>query len=140
MKYQAKYQDVDPGTYIHLRVSSGLSPKTLEAAKIGLNNSICSVVILDVTNNDQPIGMGRIIGDGACHCQIVDICVLPAHQKQGLGKLIMQNLKAIIDESLPASCYVSLIADGDAYRLYELYGFKEVWPASRGMAFSKAVK
>lgn len=137
MKYQAKYQDVDPETYIHLRVSSGLSPKTPEAAKIGLSNSICSVVILDTENNNEAIGMGRIIGDGACHCQIVDICVLPAHQKQGLGKLIMQSLKDFINESLPASCYISLIADGEACKLYELYGFKEVWPASRGMAFLK---
>ncbi|MBN9285495.1 MULTISPECIES: GNAT family N-acetyltransferase [unclassified Flavobacterium] len=137
MKYKAVYQDVSPETYIHLRVSSGLSPKTPEAAETGLRHSVCSVVIMDTENDNQAVGMGRIIGDGACHCQIVDICVLPDHQKKGLGKLIMQQLKAFIDESLPASCYISLIADGDAYRLYEQYGFQEVWPASRGMAFLK---
>ncbi|WP_177734642.1 GNAT family N-acetyltransferase [Flavobacterium inviolabile] len=137
MKYKAVYQDVSPETYIHLRVSSGLSPKTPEAAETGLRHSVCSVVIMDTENDNLAVGMGRIIGDGACHCQIVDICVLPDHQKKGLGKLIMQQLKAFIDESLPASCYISLIADGDAYRLYEQYGFQEVWPASRGMAFLK---
>lgn len=137
MKYQAQYKNVSPETYIHLRVSSGLSAKTPEAAKIGLENSLCCVVIVDTENNDEPIGMGRIIGDGACHCQVVDICVLPAHQKKGLGKLIMEKLKNFIDESLPPSCYISLIADGEAYQLYQQYDFKEVWPASRGMAFLK---
>lgn len=137
MRYRAQYGNVSPEHYIHLRVSSGLSPKTMEAAALGLSNSICSVVITDTENNNEPIGMGRIIGDGACFCQIVDICVLPAHQKKGLGKLIMQQLKAFIDTSLPASCYISLIADGEAYQLYELFDFKAVWPASRGMAFLK---
>jgi len=137
MKYQALYENVTPETYIHLRVSSGLSPKTMEAAVTGLKNSVCCVVIIDTENNNQPVGMGRIIGDGACHCQVVDICVLPDHQKKGLGKLIMQKLKDFIDEHLPVSCYISLIADGEAYKLYETNGFKEVWPKSRGMAFLK---
>jgi len=137
MKYQALYENVTPETYIDLRVSSGLSPKTMEAAVTGLKNSVCCVVIIDTENNNQPVGMGRIIGDGACHCQVVDICVLPDHQKKGLGKLIMQKLKDFIDEHLPVSCYISLIADGEAYKLYETYDFKEVWPKSRGMAFLK---
>jgi len=137
MKYKAVYELVAPEVYIKLRTESGLSPKTMEAAKIGLANSLCCVVIIDTENDGEAIGMGRIVGDGACHCQVVDICVLPAHQKKGLGKLIMTKLKEFIDESLPVSCNVSLIADGEAYKLYKLFGFNEVWPVSRGMAFPK---
>ncbi|MEJ5056540.1 GNAT family N-acetyltransferase [Sphingobacterium sp. MYb382] len=137
MRYKAVYELVAPEVYIKLRTESGLSPKTMEAAKIGLANSLCCVAIIDTENDGEAIGMGRIVGDGACHCQVVDICVLPAHQKKGLGKLIMTKLKEFIDESLPSSCYISLIADGEAYKLYAAYGFAEVWPVSRGMAFSK---
>lgn len=137
MNYQVIYQNIDVQTYCKLRVQSGLSPKTQEAAAIGLRNSLCCVAVLDTANNNEIIGMGRLIGDGACHCQVVDICVLPQHQKQGLGKRIMTKLDEYIQANLPPSCYVNLIADGDAYRLYEQYGFKDVWPASRGMGYTK---
>ncbi|WP_158962615.1 GNAT family N-acetyltransferase [Myroides fluvii] len=137
MRYQAIYQNIDVTTYCQLRVHSGLSPKTEIAATIGLQNSLCCVAILDRENNNEVIGMGRLVGDGACHCQVVDICVLPAHQKRGLGKLILSKLDEYIQANIPSSCYVNLIADGEAYRLYEQYGFKEVWPASRGMGYTK---
>lgn len=122
-------------TYKKLRVSSGLSAKTTEAAEIGLANSLHSVMI---TNEDnEVIGMGRIIGDGGCFCQVVDICVLPEYQGQGIGKLIIENLMSYIKNKLPESCYISLIADGDADKLYAKYGFKDTMPKSKGMALKK---
>ncbi|ERJ58746.1 GNAT family N-acetyltransferase [Sphingobacterium paucimobilis] len=133
MRYQALYKSPEVSQYRHLREASGLSPKTEEAAAIGLRNSLCCVIITDLENDNETVGMGRLVGDGGCHCQVVDICVLPQHQKQGLGKLIMQKLHDFIEDKLPESCYVNLIADGEAYRLYEQYGFKSVWPNSRGM-------
>jgi len=78
--------------------------------------------------------MGRIIGDGGCFCQVVDICVLPENQGQGIGKVIMQQISNFIKTQLPKSCYVSLLADGDASHLYEKFGFKDTLPYSRGMA------
>lgn len=117
-------------TYQKLRVRCGLSAKSDEATKIGLSNSIHSVML---TSNDEIIGMGRIIGDGGCFCQIVDICVHPDFQGKGLGKLIMENLTQFIHKTLPKTCYVSLIADGDASFLYEKYGFRDTLPVSKGM-------
>ena len=78
--------------YQQMRVDGGLSPKSDESAKIGLENSIHSV---QITDKDSVIGMGRIIGDGGCFCQVVDICVHPEHQGKGIGKLIMQKIKAM---------------------------------------------
>lgn len=134
MLYQAIYQDITPETYIALRAQCGLSAKTLEAAKIGLAHTLCSVALID-RDTQEVIGMGRLIGDGGCHCQVSDICVLPPYQGQGLSKLIMQKIDDYIQAHLPKSCYINLIADGTAYKLYEKYGFKEVYPASRGMGY-----
>jgi len=117
-------------TYQNLRVESGLSSKTDQACRIGLQNSIHSMMI---EYENEIIGMGRIIGDGGCFCQIVDICILPQHQGQGLGKVIMKNLTDFINNNLPESCYVSLIADGNASFLYEKFGFKDTMPKSKGM-------
>ena len=80
------------------------------------------------------IGMGRLIGDGGCFFQIVDIAVDPSCQGRGLGKVIMGALMAFVTEQLPESAYVSLIADVPANRLYEQFGFAETAPRSLGMA------
>ena len=117
-------------SYQKLRVDCGLSAKSIEAATKGLNNSIHSMMLV---SNDEIVGMGRIIGDGGCFCQIVDIAVHPDFQGKGLGKVIMENLTRFINISLPKTCYVSLIADGDASFLYEKYGFKDTLPDSKGM-------
>ncbi|GGG44229.1 GNAT family N-acetyltransferase [Bizionia arctica] len=121
-------------TYQNLRIDCGLSSKTDKASEIGLKNSIHSMMI---EFENKIIGMGRIVGDGGCFCQIVDICILPQHQGQGLGKVIMKNLSDFINMNLPESCYVSLIADGDASFLYEKFGFKDTMPESKGMYLKK---
>ncbi|MER6945979.1 GNAT family N-acetyltransferase [Nonomuraea sp. NPDC000554] len=117
--------------YRHLRVASGLSDKSAEAATLGLAGGWYAVTAYQ---DDQPIGMGRITGDGGTAFQIVDICVLPEHQGRGIGKRIMEALMAELRERAPATAYVSLIADGDARHLYAKYGFAETAPDSVGMA------
>jgi len=116
--------------YRHLRVISGLSVKSVEASEIGLPHSLYTILL---QKGEQAVGMGRLIGDGGCFCQVVDICVHPDEQGQGLGKLIMQTLTTYIHKNLPATCYISLIADGDASFLYEKFGFRDTLPASKGM-------
>lgn len=122
-------------TYRHLRKASGLSAKTLEAASRGLPNSLFAV---QITHAGETVAMGRVIGDGGTFYQVVDIAVLPAHQGRGLGKKVMLEIQAYIEREVPASAYVSLLADGEAYRLYQQYGFTLTAPASVGMALKKA--
>ena len=116
--------------YQKMRVDCGLSAKTTEASTIGLNNSMYSLMIKEEGN---VIGMGRVIGDGGCFCQVVDICVIPEKQGNGIGKVIMERITNFIKTKLPKSCYTSLIADGDASYLYEKFGFKDTLPESKGM-------
>lgn len=114
-----------------LRRLSGLSEKTEEASVRGLRGTLFAVVI---EHEGQAIGMGRVIGDGGTAYQIVDIAVLPAHQKLGLGKRIVAALVDWLHANAPKSAYVSLIADGPAKDLYAQYGFEPTAPASIGMA------
>ena len=118
-------------TYRRLRSAARLSAKTEEAAILGLNGTLFAVQVL---SGNEPIGMGRVIGDGGCFYQVVDIAVLPEHQGKGLGKRIMKEIMKFIALSVPQSAYVSLIADGKAQDLYAQFGFKYTAPASVGMA------
>jgi GNAT superfamily N-acetyltransferase len=119
-------------TYRALRSGSGLSQKTPEAAERGLPRSLFAVQVLA---GDTPIGMGRIVGDGGCFFQVVDIAVLKEHQGKGIGKMIMKEIMQYIETNVPESGYVSLIADGEAHKLYARFGFAFTAPASVGMAF-----
>ncbi|MGX1499207.1 ribosomal protein S18 acetylase RimI-like enzyme [Labrenzia sp. MBR-25] len=131
MTITLKIQTPDVDTYLRLRVESGLSGYGREAAEIGLKNSLFCVMLYD---DNEAIGMGRLIGDGGCFVQVTDIAVLPAYQGQGLGKRIMAALTAHIESAFPPSTYVSLIADVPANALYAQFGFEETAPRSLGMA------
>jgi len=123
-------QTPDVDEYRALRVAAGLSPKSQEAATLGLPHTVFGVSIRD---GRRLVAMGRLIGDRGCFLQVVDIAVLPAWQGRGLGKVVMQQL----DQWLAAhavGAYVSLIADGQANRLYAQFGFAETAPRSVGMA------
>ncbi|WP_138965245.1 GNAT family N-acetyltransferase [Streptomyces sp. YIM 121038] len=117
-------------TYLHLRAASGLSPRTVEQASAGLPHTWHAVTVYA---GGEPVGMGRVVGDGGCVFQIVDMAVLPAHQGQGLGKQIMAALVGELERRAPEGAYVSLIADGDARFLYEKFGFRDTAPVSIGM-------
>src|SRR5687767_9967791 len=70
-------------SYRSLRTGSGRSAKTMQAAERGLPNSLFAVQVVD---DSGPVGMGRVIGDGGCFYQVVDIAVLKEHQGRGIGK------------------------------------------------------
>jgi ribosomal protein S18 acetylase RimI-like enzyme len=117
--------------YVRLREETELGPRTTDAAKRALPNSIYGVTIVA---DEEVIGMGRLIGDDGCFYQIVDIAVTPAYQGQGLGTEIMQALVDYLHENAPPSAYVSLIADVNGF--YERFGFEETAPDSKGMAMT----
>ena len=117
--------------YRRLRLVTGLSGKTEEAARLGLPNSWSAAV---VRHRGRVVAMGRVIGDGGCFFQVCDMAVEPEHQGQGLGKRIFARLMEDLQARAPKSAYVSLIADGDAKHLYAKFGFEPVMPASIGMA------
>jgi ribosomal protein S18 acetylase RimI-like enzyme len=120
--------------YQALRIGSGLSGKSDEAAARGLPNTLFAVQII---HEAQAVGMGRVIGDGGCFFQVVDIAVLKEHQGRGLGKRIMAEILKYIEAKVPLSGYVSLIADGQAQDLYAQFGFVHTAPRSVGMAYRR---
>jgi len=121
MKYEIRDEIPAIETYIDIRISAGLSRKSPEAAKIGLKNSIyCVVAYYDNT----AIGIGRIIGDGGCFFEIVDIAVLPEYQKKGIGGKIMEKLMEYIRINALPTAYVSLMADHGTPEFYRKFGFE----------------
>jgi len=106
--------------YIKLRNSVGW--KILQHDKIekGLDNSIYCVCVEDQNNI---IGFGRIIGDGATVFYIQDIMVAPQYQKQKIGTLIMRKLMDYINNNCIDDAIIGLIAISELNGFYKKFGF-----------------
>ncbi|WIV13301.1 GNAT family N-acetyltransferase [Proteiniborus sp. MB09-C3] len=106
--------------YIKLRNSVGW--KILQHDKIekGLDNSIYCICVED---QDNIIGLGRIIGDGGTVFYIQDIIVVPSYQKQKIGTLIMTKLMEYIDNNCINEAIIGLIAISELDKFYKKFGF-----------------
>ncbi len=60
-----------------------------EQAKKALCNSLYTVCAYEF---DRPVGMGRLVGDGAVICYIQDLIVVPDAQAAGIGGQIVEML------------------------------------------------
>lgn len=100
------------------------------AAATGLPASWCAV---SLRAGGDLVGMGRMVGDGALFLQVVDIAVRPDWQGRGLGRRIMAALMEEARRRAPSGVIVTLLADGEAHRLYEQFGFRLSAPRSQGM-------
>ncbi|MBY6205143.1 GNAT family N-acetyltransferase [Halomonas denitrificans] len=123
----------DVAEYCDLRTRCGLSPKRAGAASKGLPNSLFSTVI---RREGALVAMGRVVGDGGCNFEVVDVAVHPDHQRRGLGTRIMRAIREWLDDNAPETAYVSLIADHHSPKLYSKFGFEPTTPRSIGMAYS----
>lgn len=117
--------------YLRLRKESGLSERTREQAENGVTGAWASAHVVHVESGETA-GMGRVIGDGGWYFVVIDMAVLPHHQRKGIGDAIMTALLRTIYEAEPGA-QVSLLADPPGRRLYARHGFVESAPDSIGM-------
>ncbi len=116
--------------YVSLRLKTGMGIKDLLKAEIALKNSLFTVSLWD---EDKLIGFGRIVGDKGITYIISDIMVDPDYQRKGLGKMIMKEIDAYLEQNTDRYAYVCLIANKPADKLYSQFGFEYVDPNGCGM-------
>jgi ribosomal protein S18 acetylase RimI-like enzyme len=119
--------------YLILRRRSGLTPRTREQVVAALSGSWFACHIVDEAVG-QAVAMGRVLGDGGWYFHVVDMAVLPEHQRRGLGDAVLTELLRHVQENAPAGAYVNLLADPPGRRLYARHGFIDTAPDSIGMA------
>lgn len=107
--------------YCALRRSVNWSIYSQEQAQRALRNSVYTVTVVE---DDQVIGMGRLIGDGIYYV-IADMVVHPLHQRKGIGKKILEMLIDYAAESLPAGgrTSIQLISEKGKESFYQEAGF-----------------
>lgn len=125
--------------YLRLRAESGLTAKTREQGVAAIDGAWSAWHVVDESSG-VAVGMGRAIGDGGWYFHIIDMAVLPSHQRQGIGAAVLQALLDDIASRSPANPYVTLMADGPGRKLYRRFGFVETAPESLGMRLSQSTK
>lgn len=75
--------------------------------------------------DDKPVGMGRIVGDGAVISYIQDLVVLPEYQKMGIGREIMKKLKQYVESirEEDTEMMLCLMCAKGREKFYESLGF-----------------
>ena len=128
MNLTCKETSPDPSEFCDLRVKAGLSAKSLKAATIALPNSLYAISIRD---GELLVAMGRVVGDGACNFEVVDVAVDPEYQGKGLGRKVMEYIDGYLASVALEGSYVSMIADEPEF--YQKLGYRLVSPACQGM-------
>ena len=93
-----------------------------EVSEVALKNTLYSVSIYE---EDEIIGYGRLIGDGACFLYIHDIMVRSDYQGRKIGTLIMNKLLDKVSEYKKFNPYVRVYLGASKNRegFYEKFGF-----------------
>jgi GNAT superfamily N-acetyltransferase len=116
-----------------LRERAGLSPKRQDQAEAALGGSWAAVHVVHEADGST-VGMGRVLGDGGWYFHVVDMAVLPEHQRRGLGDSILTALLDRIRRAAPEGAFVNLIADPPGRKLYARHGFTPTAPDAISMA------
>lgn len=120
MSYIVEQRLPDVSEYLELRKQAGWPLFDENVVRAGLQRSLFGVCI---THENQTVGMGRILGDGAIYFHIQDVIVSPAHQRSGVGKMIMEALMVFVNAHAGSNANIGLMCSKGREPFYEEFGF-----------------
>ncbi len=86
----------------------------------GFANSLFCVSVYD---NEQIVGMARVVGDGFTVFYLQDVIVRPPYQHQGIASRMLDVVMSYIAEHACPGAIVGLMSAPGKEGLYERYGF-----------------
>lgn len=121
---EVKTNALTPELFLELYTSVGWEAPGIGQIKKALENSL---VTFTAYENDNAVGMVRLIGDGGMSFYIKDFAVLPSFQSKGVGSALMESIERYIRENIGENWAVSLelISTKEAVGFYKKNGFEE---------------
>lgn len=122
--------------YNDLRASVDFITIHPKRARIALDHSLYTLIAMD---NDIPVGMARVVGDGGYVFFICDVIVRPSYQSQGLGRTIIEQIldwletQVDVDETI----MVNVMSAMNKEPFYEKLGFHKRPFGNHGSGMSR---
>ncbi len=104
--------------YQFLKTTYWAKERSFEEIVKSVKNSLC----FGVYEHESQIGFARIISDFTTFAYLADVFILPSHQKQGLGKWLLDTIFNMEELSNITSW---ILLTNDAHKLYKQVGFVE---------------
>jgi len=108
--------------YQYLRGTTGWCMIDDDTVRKGLTSDLFSVCAF---YDNQLVGMGRVVGDGAIYFYVQDIVVVPEYQGKGIGKRIMNAVEAYLKKHAKPNTFVGLMAAEGMQGFYTRFGYLE---------------
>jgi GNAT superfamily N-acetyltransferase len=107
---------------MRLRNSVNFKALSLRQAETALKNYAFLIVAKD---NDETVGMTRLIADGAYIAVLVDVIVMPNYQGKGIGRVMIEKTLEYIKNNMAdgEQTFVFLMSKKGKERFYEKLGF-----------------
>jgi len=121
---EVKVNTLTPELFLELYTSVGWEAPGIQQVKKALKNTLATFTAYE---NNNAVGMARLIGDGGMSFYIKDFAVIPSFQSKGVGTILMENIERYIKKNIEEDWAVSLelISTKDAVRFYKKKGFEE---------------
>jgi ribosomal protein S18 acetylase RimI-like enzyme len=118
LRFQFDIENINWELVSEILQKVGMAFHASEKHKRAFSNSHTVVFVFD---NENLIGFGRVISDGAYQAAIYDVAILPEYQFKGIGKTIIQHIL----ERTPGCNYILYAAPGKEL-FYEKINFKKM--------------
>lgn len=119
-KFSLKLEAPQVDDFLRLRKKVGWGELDIYLAETSLSNSLFHVTIL---HDEQLVGMGRVVGDGAMYFYIQDVIVDPSYQNQGLGTILMDTVEDYLRYAATKDSTIGLLSAQGREKFYARYGY-----------------
>ena len=117
------YHEMSNEDFLEVIQSVGFKTYSNEQVTKALENTMYMV---KVEVDGKLAGIGRVVGDYSIVCCLSDICVKPEFQKKGIGLIIVNELKKMIEEGVKEGekMQIELTPTAGNEVFYQKAGFK----------------
>ena len=126
------YHEMTNEEFLEVIESVGFKTYSSEQVTKALKNTMYMV---KVEADGKLAGIGRVVGDYSIVCCLSDICVKPEFQKKGIGLIIVNELKKMIEDGVKEGekMQIELVPTAGNEEFYQKAGFKYKPEVATGM-------